>query len=207
MDHDPLSNRYPTLHGRLVRLEPLSTDHLEGLRAHTRQPEIWRYVKLFAVDRPDGIDEWVARILREARTGTSFPFAIIERARGVVAGTTSLYDHVARMKRVTIGHTWLGVEHWGRAINSEAKYLALRHGFETLGVNRVQATVDVENLRSRRALEKLSFREEGVLRSFLVRPGGRTSDVALYSLLRSEWAPVKARLEALVGESSRGAAR
>jgi RimJ/RimL family protein N-acetyltransferase len=101
-------------------------------------------------------------------------------------------------RRVEIGHTWLAKSAWRTPINTEAKFLLLRHAFETLACNRVQLKTDSRNLRSQAAIERIGAKREGVLRSHMVLPDGHVRDTVMFSILGAEWPAVKARLEQMM---------
>ncbi|HRJ48186.1 MAG TPA: GNAT family protein, partial [Opitutaceae bacterium] len=123
-------------------------------------------------------------------------FAVIRRADGRAVGSTSYLDIAPEHRRIEIGWTWLGAEARRTAINTECKYLLLRHAFETLGCGRVQLKTDARNLRSQAAIERIGAKREGVLRRHLVMPDGFVRDTVMFSILAEEWPAVKARLEA-----------
>ena len=183
-----------TLQGKRVRLEPLSLSHVPALRPHADEAEIWEFLLILKHGRPDAMDLWVENAIKEARDGTSFPYAVVDQATGVAVGSTSLYEYSAPMKRITVGHSWLSRSCWGSGINTEAKYLLFKHCFESLGIRRLQTRVDVMNLRSHKAVEKLGFVPEGVLRSFLLYPDGRPRNLTMFSLLDTEWSAGKEKL-------------
>ena len=191
------------LQGKRVRLEPLSVRHLEHLRPHALEPDIWEFLLILKPGRSEAMDLWVENAIKEAQDGTSFPYAIVNQISGLAVGSTTLYEYSAPMKRITVGHSWLSRSCWGSGVNTEAKYLLFRHSFETLGIRRLQARVDVKNIRSHRAAEKIGFVPEGVLRSFLLYPDGRPRNLTMFSLLDSEWPAVKVKLESTLREEAR----
>ncbi len=194
---------YRVLQGYRVCLEPLSLSHLEGIRPHTRDPRIWEHLILFDPDEPGAVERWLGGAIELARTGTSFPFVIMQPAPQRVLGMTALYEYAPEMRRITLGRSWLSPEVWGSGVNNEAKYLLLKFAFEALEIHRVQTRVDVMNVRSRRAVEKLGFVEEGVLRGYLLHEDGRPRDMRMFSLLQGEWPALKARLEQRIQRGAR----
>jgi RimJ/RimL family protein N-acetyltransferase len=119
----------------------------------------------------------------------------IEKGSGTIVGSTRFGGMDATHRRVEIGWTWI-VREWRRtAVNTEAKYLMLRHAFEVLGCNRVEFKTDELNERSRTALRRLGAREEGVFRNHMVTVSGRVRNTVYYSIINSEWPEVKIRLE------------
>jgi RimJ/RimL family protein N-acetyltransferase len=124
------------------------------------------------------------------------PFAVVDRASGMAVGSTSYLAVVPEHERLEIGSTWLARRLWRTAANTEAKLLLLGHAFEALGAGRVEFKTDALNDRSRRALERLGARPEGVFRRHMVMPDGRRRDSAWYAVTLEDWPAVRARLEA-----------
>lgn len=183
-----------TLAGRRVRLEPLSPEHLPGLCAVGLDPELWRWT-LSVVRTPEEMRAYVESALRERDAGRALPFATVDAAGGQVIGSTRFGNASPADGRVEIGWTWVA-RGWQRTpANTEAKYLMLRHAFETLGCVRVELKTDALNQRSRAAILRLGAREEGVLRRHMAAPGGRMRDTVYFSILDDEWPSVRAGLE------------
>ena len=184
-----------TLAGRHVRLEPLAADHLPALCEAGLDPELWRWT-LSDLRTPDDMRAYVEAALREQAEGRALPFATVDAASGRAVGSTRFANASAADGRVEIGWTWIG-RPWQRTpVNTEAKYLMLRHAFETLGCVRVELKTDALNERSRAAILRLGAREEGVLRKHMRSQGGRMRDSVYFSILDDEWPEVRARLEA-----------
>jgi RimJ/RimL family protein N-acetyltransferase len=184
----------PVLEGAVVRLEPLEERHWDGLLAVALAPDIWRST-IDRLETPADLRDWLDRTLAEQAEGRSIPFATVEVASGRVVGSTR-YGHLDGDNRhVEIGWTWVAPAWQRTAVNTEAKYLMLRHAFEVWGCHRVELKTDVLNTRSRRAIERLGAREEGVFRRYQRTQGGRMRDTVMYSILDSEWPEVKSRLE------------
>lgn len=184
-----------TLEGHWVRLAPLERRHIDALAAISADEELWRLLPEPLATRED-IERWVERALANAATGSELPFVTIERASGGVIGGTRYMDIRREHRAIEIGSTWLGRAWWRTAMNSEAKYLMLRHLFDVLGCRRVSLKTDGLNLRSQRAIERLGAVREGVLRKHMIVQGGRARDTVYYSILDDEWPAVKAKLEA-----------
>jgi RimJ/RimL family protein N-acetyltransferase len=174
------------LEGVRARLEPLREDHLDGLSAIGLDPELWRWT--VATNRtPDDLRRYVNVALELARRGEALPFAIIEGSTGRIAGSTRFGNLDAANRRVEIGWTWLGREFQRTGLNTEVKYLMLRHAFETMECIRVELKTDVLNRQSRAAIERIGGREEGILRSHMITENGRIRDTVYYSILAHEW--------------------
>jgi RimJ/RimL family protein N-acetyltransferase len=184
-----------TLEGRSVRLEPLTSSHHAALCEVGLDPELWRLIP-YRVSTEDEMRDYIDSALAAQAAGTAIPFATVERASGRVVGSTRFMNIDAANRRVEIGATWIAKPWQRTAINTEAKYLMLRHAFETLGCVRVELKTDALNLRSRQAILRIGAREEGALRQHMVTWSGRLRDSVYFSILDSEWAGVKAELEA-----------
>ncbi|HEX9286272.1 MAG TPA: GNAT family protein [Thermoanaerobaculia bacterium] len=182
------------LEGRQVRLEPLTLDHLDALSEVALDPDLWRWTS----ERAGSIDElraYVERALAAQQSGSALPFATIARSIGKPVGSTRFANVDLGNGRLEIGWTWLGREWQRTALNTEAKYLMMKHAFETLGVRRVEFKTDVRNERSRAAIRRIGAKEEGTLRKHLVTASGRVRDTVYYSVIDDEWPAVRIRLE------------
>ena len=137
--------------------------------------------------------------------GVALPFAIVEKATGRVIGSTR-YGNIDRgHHRVEIGWTWVARDWQRTAVNTEAKYLLLKHAFETLGCMRVEFKTDSLNERSRAAILRLGAREEGIFRNHMITASGRIRHTVYFSIIDSEWPVVKGRLEAKLNSHKRQA--
>jgi len=184
-----------TLEGRVVRLEPLGGAHLEGLCEIGLDEALWRWT-LGHVRTREEMRAYLEVALNGRTEGTTLPFAILAQPSGQVIGSTRFGNIDRENRRVEIGWTWIG-RRWQRtAVNTEIKYLMLRHAFESLGCVRVEFKTDTLNQTSRRAILRLGAKEEGILRRHMITDGGRIRDTVYYSIIDCEWAEVKARLEA-----------
>jgi N-acetyltransferase len=190
------------LEGRHVRLEPLREDHLAKLAAVGLDEELWRWIPA-PVRTVGEMAAYIATALREQNQGVSLPFALVERQTGRAIGSTR-YGNIDRTNhRVEIGWTWVAPEWQRTAINTEAKYLLLKHAFETLGCIRVELKTDSLNERSRAAILRIGAREEGIFRNHMITASGRIRHTVYFSIVDSEWPGVKARLEARLDSESR----
>ena len=189
------------LEGRSVRLEPLTLDHVPALCEIAFDPELWRWMPTF-VGTPDEMRGWVEAALRDQAAGTAEPFATVDLASGRLAGSTRYMNIDRANRRLEIGSTWLARPWQRTAINSEAKYLMLRHAFESLGCIRVELKTDSLNQQSRAAIERLGTHFEGIFRNHMICYGGRIRHTAWYSITDAEWPEMKARLEAKISSFS-----
>jgi N-acetyltransferase len=182
------------LEGIQVRLEPLSLRHITGLCEVGLEEQLWRWIPT-PVRTADDMAAYVELALREQANGVSLPFAQIEKATGRVIGSTR-YMNVDRLHhRLEIGCTWIGRAWQRTAANTEAKYLLLRHAFETLSCMRVELKTDSLNDKSRAAILRIGAKEEGVFRNHMITSTGRVRHTVYFSVIDSEWPEVKSRLE------------
>jgi RimJ/RimL family protein N-acetyltransferase len=183
-----------TLEGRIVRLEPLSLDHVGGLAEVGLDPAIWRWTIARPRTEAD-LRDWAATTLRARDAGAEFPFATIEAATGRPIGSSRYLNIALEHRRLEIGWTWLAPAWQRTGANREAKLLMLTHAFEMLGCRRVEFKTDSNNEPSRTALLGIGATFEGIFRKHMVMPGDGVRHSAWYSVIDDEWPAVKARLE------------
>ena len=190
------------LEGSHVRLEPLAKAHLAGLAQVGLEEELWRWIPT-PVGTREEMAAYIETALREQEHGASLPFAIVEKTTGRTIGSTR-YGNIDRTHhRLEIGWTWVARERQRTAINTEAKYLLLKHAFETLGCMRVELKTDSLNERSRAAILRIGAREEGIFRNHVITASGRIRHTVYFSIIDSEWPAVKARLKAKLASHQR----
>ncbi len=182
------------LEGVHVRLEPLAKAHLAGLAQVGLEEELWRWIPT-PVRTQEEMAAYIETALAEQERGVSLPFAIVDKATGRAIGSTR-YGNIDRThRRVEIGWTWVAREWQRTAMNTEAKYLLLKHAFEMLGCIRVELKTDSLNERSRAAILRIGAREEGIFRNHMITSTGRIRHTVYFSIIDSEWPAVKARVE------------
>ncbi len=187
------------LQGNWVRLEPLSEAHVPELAVSGRDEAIWEFMRYGNITTQAGMQAWVMELLNAQAQGTDLPFAVIHLASGVAIGSTR-YMEIRRLHRaLEIGGTWYALAFQRTAVNTECKYLLLRHAFEELGCLRVQFKTDLRNERSQRALERIGAVKEGVLRNHMVLLDDTIRHSVYYSIIHSEWPAVRALLERKLG--------
>jgi RimJ/RimL family protein N-acetyltransferase len=186
-----------TLTGRIVRLEPLSRDHLDGLAEVALEPAVWRYTIARPTDRA-GLEAWLETALRNAAAGTEQAFATIDVASGRPIGSSRFMSIIPEHRRLEIGWTWLAPAWQRSGANREAKLLMLEHAFDALGANRVEFKTDSTNEKARAALLGIGTTFEGVFRNHMIMPDGRLRHSAWYSVVVEDWPIVKARLRAAI---------
>ena len=189
-----------TLEGEHAILVPLSQDHCAALTEAVGDGELWRLWYTF-VPPPEAMAANIDERLAKREQGSMSPFAVIDRASGQPVGMTTYMNIDAEHRRVEIGSTWYRKAVQRTAINTECKYLLLRHAFETLDCIAVEFRTHFFNQQSRRAIERLGAKLDGVLRSHSRASNGTLRDTCVYSIIASEWPTVKTHLEfRLAGE-------
>lgn len=184
-----------TLHGRLVRLEPLDETHADDLARVAHDAQVWRWTIARRMDDA-GLRAWLATALDNAAAGTEVPFATVHLGEGRAVGSTRFMSIAPEHRRLEIGWTWVGTAYQRTGANREAKLLQLTHAFETLDAERVEFKTHARNLASRAALLGIGATFEGVLRHHTIMSDGSNRDSAFYGVLAGEWPRVKAGLEA-----------
>lgn len=185
-------NTPPLLEGEYVRLEPLSTEHADGLRAATEDGQLWELMST-NVPTPDEVDGWIASALEMQSAGRAMAFAVRD-AGGRVVGSTRYYDLLPDTPRLKIGYTWYARSVQRSGLNSDAKLLLLGYAFEVLGCASVGLQTSTLNHASRAAIARLGASLEGITRKHLRHRDGSLRDTANYSIIDSEWPTVKAAL-------------
>ena len=183
-----------TLEGKHIRLEPLSLQHHEQLCEVGLDEELWRWI-IVPICTPEEMRAYIHTALQDQAAGSALPFAAVEKSSGRAIGSTRYANIDRAHRRVEIGWTWIAKQWQRTVVNTEAKYLMLRHAFETLGCIRVELKTDWLNHRSRNAILRLGAREEGVLRNHMIAASGRIRHTVYYSVIDSEWPSVKSELE------------
>ena len=191
----------PVLIGDTVRLEPMREAHLEALCRVGLDPRVTRYM-LFQLRTHDQMASYVSEAIAARAARTAIPFVTVLREAGsseTVVGSTRFGNIDPRNRRMEIGWTWIGLQ-WQRTIvNTEAKYLMLRHAFEVLECLRVEFKTDSLNERSRAALLRIGAVQEGVFRNHVITAEGRVRHSVYFSITADEWPSVKVRLEGMLG--------
>lgn len=184
-----------TLEGNVIRLESLRPDHIPLFwdNAKGDLESIFRWFP-WSMRTVDDFRMYVDRVLLEQQAGLSAGFATVVRKSGEVVGSTRFMNIDDGNRRVEIGSTWI-VPAWQKTgVNTEAKYLMLRHAFEHAGCLRVEFKTDALNLQSRAAILRLGAKEEGTFRRHVVTWSGRVRDSVYFSILDTEWPEIRANL-------------
>lgn len=181
-----------TLEGPHARLEPLSRDHKDGLVDAVKDGELWKLWYTF-IPRAEDMGQEIDRRLGLQTAGSLLPFTVKD-AGGKIAGMTTYMNVDATNKRVEIGSTWYAQRVQRTPLNTQCKLLLLTHAFETLNCIAVEFRTHFFNHQSRRGIERLGAKLDGILRSHQVAPNGTLRDTVVYSIIASEWPTVKAHL-------------
>jgi N-acetyltransferase len=202
---EPLNIVLPvTLDGSVVRLEPIRREHANLFWdvAKNDVEDIFRWIP-YSVRTREDFTRLVDKAFAEQERGESVVFTTTEKSTGRVIGSTRFMNIDCANRRVEIGSTWIAPAWQRTAVNTEAKYLMLRHAFEVWKCMRVELKTDALNQKSRNAILRIGAKEEGTLRRHVVTWTGRVRDSVYFSILDSEWPEVKSRLETRLSDSSR----
>jgi RimJ/RimL family protein N-acetyltransferase len=182
------------LTGETFQLEPLRQEHAQGLYNRGRSADDWRYMpRACFIDMAD-TRQWIDEAIEAPG---QLPFAIVEKAKNKVIGSTRYLNIRPEHRSLEIGWTWLGQQWQRTAANTEAKLLLLSHAFDRLGCVRVEFKTDARNARSQRALERIGATREGVLRKHMIVQGNFARDSVYFSVIDSDWPEVRERLTLL----------
>ncbi|WP_318343445.1 GNAT family N-acetyltransferase [Flagellimonas baculiformis] len=182
------------LEGELVKLVPLEKSHKVDLAFATSDGKLWE-LWYTVVPSPATVDQYLDKALSEQRAGLSLPFAVIDKKTNTVVGTTRFLNVDAVNKRVEIGATWYAKRVQRTGLNTECKYLLLKHAFETLKCIAVEFRTHFHNHPSRNAILRLGAKQDGILRNHRTDENGNLRDTVVFSILDSEWKTVKTSLE------------
>jgi N-acetyltransferase len=181
-----------TLSGQYARLEPLSQAHHEGLIEAVTDGELWK-LWYTSVPAPENMTKEIDRRLGLQRAGSMLPFTVFD-ADGKVAGMTTYMNIDAPNRRVEIGSTWYAKRVQRSALNTQCKLLLLTHAFEELDCIAVEFRTHFFNHQSRRGIERLGAKQDGILRNHQIGGNGTLRDTVVYSIITAEWPTVKAHL-------------
>lgn len=190
-----------TLRGAHARLEPLSHDQVEGLTEAVKDGELWKLWYTF-IPKAEDMKKEIDRRLGLYAAGSMLPFTVYD-ADGKVAGMTTYMNVDAANRRVEIGSTWYAKRVQRSAVNTQCKLLLLTHAFEKLNCIAVEFRTHFFNQQSRRGIERLGAKLDGILRSHQIAANGTLRDTVVYSIIASEWPTVKAHLNYQLNEKSR----
>jgi N-acetyltransferase len=190
-----------TLKGAHARLEPLSHQHLDGLTEAVKDGELWK-LWYTLIPRPEDMGKEIERRLSLQAAGSMLPFTVFD-ATGKIAGMTTYMNVDAANRRVEIGSTWYAKSVQRSALNTQCKLLLLAHAFDKLGCIAVEFRTHFFNQQSRRGIERLGAKLDGILRNHQVATNGTLRDTVVYSIIASEWPTVRAHLTYQLNEKPR----
>ena len=187
-----------TLQGENVRLEPLRAEHAHDLNQAAADGDLYN-LWFTSVPRPDQMAEFIDTALEHFVEDKSLPFVVRELSSGKLVGSTRYLNAESKHKRLEIGHTWYSKSWQGTQVNKECKLLLLQYAFEELECIAVEFRTNFHNWLSRRAIESLGAKKDGVLRNHRIDSQGLLRDTVVYSILDQEWPTVKYSLEHKLG--------
>jgi len=190
-----------TLSGPHARLDPLSHAHLDGLTEAVKDGELWK-LWYTAIPKPEDMGKEIDRRLGLQKAGSMLPFTVFD-ASGKIAGMSTYMNVDAANRRVEIGSTWYAKSVQRSALNTQCKLLLLTHAFEKLDCIAVEFRTHFFNQQSRRGIERLGAKEDGILRNHQVASNGTLRDTVVYSIIASEWPTVKTHLTYQLNERAR----
>ena len=193
MDPQPI-----TLTGQRVRLEPIDPQHAEDLYRVGQDEVIWRYLTTPPFSSLDDAQNWVKMCVDRMATGLRVQFAAVHLEEGKAIGSTGYLDIDRPNRTLEVGMTWYGVDYQRSFVNTECKYLLLKHAFEDQSARRVCIKTDVNNTPSRRAIERIGGVQEGILRNHRINRDGSNRDSVYYSIIDEEWPGVRENLEKMM---------
>ena len=174
------------LENRRARLRPLELTDFEALKAVAMDADLWQHT-LTRADDALSLAAYLREALEARAQGLRYPFAIIDRETGALAGSTSYYNVAEADQRLSIGYTWVGTRFQRSGLNRACKHLLLTHAFGQLDCERVELETDARNHKSRTAMARMGATEEGLLRSHRPTQGGIRRDTVIFSIIRPEW--------------------
>lgn len=186
--------------GNHVILEPIAESHVDGVFEIGQEKDDWTYLPIPGFTHREDAAQWVQQALALAARGLHVTFVLVHAPTGRAIGSTRYLNILERDHGLEIGYTWLAKGHQRTAANTEAKYLLLRHAFESIGAYRVELKTDLRNVRAQRAIERIGAQREGVLRRHMVAQGGYIRDSVYYSITDLDWPRVKRLLEGKLRE-------
>lgn len=201
--------KHPTeLIGQKVKLIPLELEHFDELYLLANDKDIWA-INPFDTDggNIENLRKDLSNSIDKRATDEYYPFVIYHLESNKIIGATRYWQIKSEHKNLEIGGTWMHSDYWGTSLNTECKYLLLTHCFEILKTVRVQIKANEDNIRSRKAIEKIGFKFEGIFRKDKIFADGTARTSAYYSIIDNEWPEAKVRLEKLLNKTERCASR
>ncbi|MCO7626458.1 GNAT family N-acetyltransferase [Pseudomonas fluorescens] len=188
-----------TLQGPRILLRPLQYSDADALLRAAADGELWN-LTVTVVPSASTIDSYLKKALDGRDAGTVMPFVIVLKDSGEVIGSTRFWKIDPLNRKLEIGSSWIAARWQKSFVNTEAKYLMLRHAFEVLDCVRVQFTTDENNQKSRKAILRLGAQQEGIVRHERIMPDGRKRNSVRFSIIDDEWPQVRQALEQKLAE-------
>lgn len=188
-----LWNELFSLQGEAVKLIPISMDHLEDLWEAAKPNEIWTYMATKVRTKKE-MKQMITSAIKDREKGTQYTFTVVDNENHVI-GSTRFLDILTLHKSAEIGSTWYHPDVWQTKVNTECKFLLLKHAFETWNLTRVQLKTDARNVRSQQAIARIGAVKEGILRKDRVISDGFVRDTVYFSILCDEWEKVSVQLK------------
>ena len=183
-----------TLQGQGILLRPLQYTDADALLHAAADGELWN-LTVTVVPSATTVDSYLKKALDGSEAGTVMPFAIVLKETREVIGSTRFWKIDPLNRKLEIGSSWISARFQKTFVNTEAKYLMLRHAFEVLDCVRVQFTTDENNQKSRNAILRLGAQQEGIVRHERIMPDGRKRNSVRFSIIDDEWPQVRLNLE------------
>ena len=187
-----------TLETRLIKLVPMTMQHLEGYCLAGNYPQVWQHMPINRCQSQDIAKPWLAEAIKKMDQGLELAFVIInkvsEKESDTVIGSTRLFRYNDNDKTIELGHTFITPDFQRSHVNSHAKYLMLKHAFEQLKMVRVEICTHENNQQSRNAITRIGGQFEGILRKHRRAPNGDYRNTALFSIIDEDWLQVKQQL-------------
>lgn len=185
------------LEGQRVLLMPLNGEDIDDIVNVSLDPRIWTFMPISGADHE--IRYALEQALIDRQNKKAYAFIIIDKLTNRVIGSTRLLNANSEHRTLEIGWTWYIPDYWGKGYNEECKLMLLNYCFDRLKTIRVAFTAAEKNTWSRRAIENIGAKFEGILRNIVIRQEGRRNS-AIYSIIEEEWPETKAGLEQLAKE-------
>lgn len=195
---------HPTiLKGHTVDLLPLEKKHFKELFIAASDKNLWEFIPSDCSDK-EKFQNVYDLALSERKKGNQYPFVIYHKESKKIIGSTRLFEIFPKDKKLEIGWTWVIKDYWQTTVNLECKLLLLTFCFESLKTNRVQLKTSDINIRSRKAIEKIGGKFEGILRKDKIQDNGTTRNAVYFSILDDEWFDVKSKILSQIEEKKKG---
>lgn len=183
-----------TLKGTYVTLEPLQSSHHAAMCAVGSDPALFRWFPANCAGEGP-MRRFIDEGLNDQKAGKALPFVVRTNHDGRIVGSTRFGNITGAHRGAEIGWTWYSADVQRTPVNTECKYLLLKHAFELLKLNRVELKTDSLNEKSRAAIARIGATQEGIFRNHMVVQGGRIRHTVYFSITCEEWPQVRGDLE------------